>query len=91
MARPRGLGNDMLLEAALEGLQLQKNRIEEQIRQVRRTLGGRGAATAPQPSSEAALKKRRRGRKKLSAEARKRIAAAQTKRWAEYRKKKKAG
>ncbi len=73
-----------LLAAALEGLEAQKNRIEEQIRQVRAMLGrrsGRAVAspdTAPEPPS---------GRRQLSSAAKKRIAAAQKRRWAEYRKK----
>ena len=83
MARnPKLVSDPIVLEAALEGLELQRQRIEEQIRQVRSLLGkrrsGGGAAT-----TEAATPKRRR---QLSPAARKRIAAAQKKRWAEYRK-----
>jgi hypothetical protein len=78
-----------LLTAALEGLELQKRRIDEQIREVRSLLGKapgrrgrpRGAANGT-PSSVAAASKRAR----LSPAARKRIAAAQKRRWAEYRK-----
>jgi hypothetical protein len=71
-----------LLTAALEGLELQKQRIEEQIQEVKQQLG---AKAAPAPSTASAKKPRKRV---LSAVARKRIAAAQKKRWAEYRKKK---
>ena len=81
------------LEAALEGLQLQKQRIEEQIAQVRGMLGhGKGsspkaaakpAAAAAAPAAAAPVVKERR---KLSAAARKRIAVAQKRRWAAYRK-----
>jgi hypothetical protein len=67
------IGNQELLVAALEGLQLQKQRIEDQIREVR-TLLGLGKAT------------KNSGAARLSAAARKRIAAAQKRRWAEYRK-----
>jgi hypothetical protein len=67
-----------LLEATLEGLQIQRERIEHQIRQVRALLGKRRSPGAPEPPT---------GRKReLSPAARKRIAAAQKKRWAEYRK-----
>ncbi len=84
-----------LLTAALEGLELQKQRIDEQIREVRLLLGktpgrrGRppgsknagsrngGAAAHAAPASK---------RSRLSPAARKRIAAAQKRRWAEYRK-----
>ena len=76
----------MLLEAALEGLELQRQRVDEQIRQVRSLLGKRGSAASggriAEASGEAAPAKRR----KLSPAARKRIAAAQKKRWADYRK-----
>jgi hypothetical protein len=81
-----------LYEAALEGLELQKQRLEEQIRSVRSMLGGktpRAATPAPQaeavsaPATKTARKSRRR--RNLSPEARKRIAEAQRKRWAAYR------
>ena len=87
-----GLNNPQLLEAALEGLELQRQRLDEQISQVRGMLGGRGrggqkrgGATAPAEPPDT-VEKGTRKRRKLSAAARKRIAAAQKKRWAEYRK-----
>jgi hypothetical protein len=77
----RSLEDTSLLVAALEGLEAQRRRIEEQIAQVRAALGGRrlrlGAAAVGRPVR----------RRELSPEARKRIAMAQKKRWAEYRKK----
>jgi hypothetical protein len=84
MARPTKKLTDLtLLAAALEGLQLQKSRIEEQIRQVRELLGGgKAKVSAPvQPAEKAA------GRRPLSPAARRRIAQAQKRRWADYRKK----
>ena len=77
MARASNTFNDpIVLEAALEGLELQKKRIEAQMAEIRSRLGRRTTvAAAPE------LKKR-----DLSPEARRRIAAAQKKRWAEYRK-----
>ncbi len=80
-----------LLTAALEGLELQKQRLDEQIEEVRSLLGktsgrrGRppGSANAA-PANSASASKGAGGR--LSAAARKRIAAAQKRRWAEYRK-----
>lgn len=92
MARTRTTFSDPnLLEAALEGLLLQKQRIEMQIQEVRAMLGRRGSSPAkstgtPAASSSAAPRKR-----ELSDAARKRIAAAQKKRWAEYRKKQTRG
>ncbi|MCC6292072.1 MAG: hypothetical protein IT164_05445 [Bryobacterales bacterium] len=93
MARQRQVISDpTLLAAALEGLILQKERIEEQIRNLREVLGKRSAgrpakaAAAPAESGEEKPRKRR----KMSAAARKRIAEAQKKRWSEYRKQQKA-
>lgn len=77
--------NSALLEAALEGLELQRSRIEGQIEEVRRLLGKRKPRAAKSDATTAAdtaSKKR-----ELSPAARKRIAAAQKRRWAEYRKK----
>jgi hypothetical protein len=83
-------------EAALEGLELQKQRLEEQIRLVRSLIGGKKPRTATPPAvvaeaPAAAAKQQKAGRKprrkrNLSPEARKRIAEAQKKRWAAFRK-----
>ena len=83
MPRAKSVENQSLWNAALEGLELQKQRVEDQIRQVRSLLGKRpGRVTV---DAEAAGPRPARKRQ-LSAAARKRIAAAQKKRWAEYRK-----
>lgn len=83
------VANRELLTAALEGLQLQRQRIEEQIRKVRELLGvRRGRPPAVKTAAKVAAPAKRRT---LSAEARKRISMAQKKRWAEYRKKTAAG
>jgi hypothetical protein len=83
MPRVRGSVVDhSLLNAALEGLELQKQRIEEQIRDVRARLGKRTAGRGRPPANSAT---NRTGRT-LSEGARKRIGAAQKRRWAEYRK-----
>ena len=76
----KSIGNH-LLAAALEGLQLQKQRIEDQIKQVRLLLG-KSNGKRGRPSHPA----KKTGPGRLSAAARKRIAAAQKRRWAEYRK-----
>jgi hypothetical protein len=80
----KALQDTSFLAAALEGLEMQRKRIDEQIQQVRAMLGGRGARAAAQMSAafDRPVRKRR-----LSAAARKRIAMAQKRRWAEYRKK----
>jgi len=77
----KSMGNE-LLAAALDGLQLQKQRIEEQIQHVRRLLG-KSAGKRGKPSG---LANKNTGPGRLSPAARKRIAAAQKRRWAEYRK-----
>jgi predicted nucleic acid-binding Zn-ribbon protein len=76
--RSNTLEDPLILEAALEGLELQKHRIESQIDDIRSRL-----KKHPKPiSSEDVVPAKRN----LSSEARKRIATAQKKRWAEYRK-----
>jgi hypothetical protein len=74
-----------LIEAAITGLELQRNRIEEHIRQIRAMLG----TSVSQGGAAGAAKSPKKPRK-LSAAARARIAAAQRKRWAEYHKKKRS-
>jgi len=66
---------------ALVGYEIEKQKIEDKIRQIRAQLGGRSAAAAP------GAKGGPRRKRTLSVSARKRIAAAQRKRWAEHRKK----
>ena len=83
MPRPaKTLQDTSLLSAALEGLEMQRRRVEEQIAQVRAALGGRKLR-----SSSGEVPARPVKRRELSPEARKRIANAQKRRWAEYRKK----
>jgi len=87
---PKGtspVADHLLLQAALEGLEIQKQRIEEQIAHVRSRLGG---AKLPRREGAAVKVAVVRKRRELSPAARRRIAAAQKKRWAEYRKAAKA-
>jgi hypothetical protein len=67
-----------LLEAALIGYQHQLDQIESKMAELRSQLGGKSPAAA---AKTAAVPGRKR---QMSAAARKRIAAAQKKRWAEY-------
>lgn len=76
-----GIKDIALLTAALEGLQLQQRRLDEQIAEVRMLLG-----KAPGKRGRAASSGAKRGPGRMSDAARKRIAAAQKRRWAEYRK-----
>ena len=83
---PRGKSSaDMAtLQMALVGYQIERQKIDERIRQIQAQLKGKSAA----PAAAAAGESKAAGRKRtLSPAARKRIAAAQRKRWAEHRKK----
>jgi hypothetical protein len=80
------------LQAALDSLERERGKIDDQIRAIRSVLGQPAAATTKSSGAVASPAAgpvvRRRRRRKLSAEARSRIAAAQKKRWTEFRKKK---
>ena len=80
---PKGKAQDTsLLAMALVGYEIEKRRIEEKIREIRSRLGRRQVAAKNGAAPNSDQPKRR----KLSVAARKRIAAAQKKRWAEHRK-----
>lgn len=93
MAKLMAAPSREILEAALTGLEAQRDKIDQQISQVRTMLGGKaGAGKAGRPAKASfahplvvsvATAPRKRV---LSPEARKRIAAAQKKRWAAFRK-----
>jgi hypothetical protein len=75
-----------LLQMALIGFAAERQKITQKIAEIQAQLNGRsrraGTPVAPAPAT--------RKRRRMSASARKRIAAAQKRRWAEYRKKKAA-
>jgi hypothetical protein len=90
---PNATPSREILEAALQGLEQQRQKLDDQIAQVRSLLGRRvgrppksGGASASAVSSGSSSPKRL-----LSEEARKRIAAAQKRRWAAFRKAKSQG
>jgi hypothetical protein len=80
--------NKEILEAALQGLEAQRQKLDDQIAQVRSLIGRRLGRPPRSNGAAAATGSSRGGRRKrvLSPEARKRIAAAQKKRWAAFRK-----
>jgi hypothetical protein len=80
MARGRTSEDSTMLQMALIGYQVEKQKIEDKIRQINAQLGGKKSS-----SSSAAAEKPAGVKRMLSPEARKRIAAAQKKRWAEHR------
>jgi hypothetical protein len=82
MPRGKSSQDSSMLEMALVGYEIEKKKIEEKIREIRTQLGGgRSTENVRGPSTNNEPPKRR----KLSVAARKRIAAAQKKRWAEHR------
>jgi hypothetical protein len=88
---PRGraaLPDTTTLEAALVGLELKRTEIDGLISKIKKQLGGRNSSPSAAAIALAPAKAQPGTRKKrvLSAEARKRIAAAQRRRWAEHRK-----
>jgi len=92
MAKLSGGLTPDVLQAALEGLEAQKQRIEDHLRQVRSLLGiGAPRRGRPPKSAEAATvteqPTKRRRKRTMSAEARARISAAQKKRWAATKRK----
>lgn len=81
MARGKTTEDLSTLQMALVGYEIEKQRIEDTIREIQARLKGKPAAAAASADPKAAKVKR-----VLSPAARKRIAAAQKKRWAEHRK-----
>ena len=84
MARGRNVEDLATLQMALVGFQIEKQKIEDKIRGIEAQLKGKrvsiSAASAGATSGEAP-------KRILSPAARKRIAMAQKKRWAEHRRK----
>ena len=80
MPRGKSSSDQTTLAMALVGYEIEKQKIEDKIHEIRAQLGGRPGAPAVAQSGP-------RRKRTLSASARKRIAAAQRKRWAAHRKK----
>ena len=86
MARGKSVTDLATLQMALVGYQVEKQKIDERIREIQAELKGQRV-----PVTRAASEAKPSGTKRvLSAAARHRIAAAQKKRWAEHRKRKAA-
>ena len=78
MARPSSQMQDpALLAAALEGLEMQRKRIEDQIATVRGMLSGRKSVASAAPATSAPASSGSRRKRVLSEEARLRIANVQ--------------
>jgi hypothetical protein len=82
-------GNLATMQMALVGFEVEKEGIEQKIREIHSLLGGKRVKLGASRAAKAAMAQSH-ARREMSAAARKRIAAAQRKRWAKYRKNKKA-
>jgi len=82
MARGKNIQDSTTLQMALVGYQIERQKIEDKIREIRAHLKGESVP----PSSRPAGKKAAGTRRVLSPAARRRISAAQRKRWAAHRK-----
>ena len=83
MARPKSL-DPQILDAVLEGLEFQKQRLDQYIAEAQRLLGSKPRKPA------AAVKEAKEPRSKMSVAGREHIAEVQRKRWAKWRKQKAA-
>lgn len=81
MARPRNT-DDLTIQMALIGYQIERQKIDDKIRELQGQLKGKRVAPPSTDATEKAVPTKRT----LSPAARRRIAAAQKKRWAEHRK-----
>lgn len=85
MPRGRSSPDITTLQMALVGYQIERQKIDDKIRELESQLKGRRGLPVPDGRGPA-TKKGPRAKRVLSASARRRIAAAQKKRWAEHRK-----
>jgi hypothetical protein len=83
MAKAKRAGDAATLQMALVGYEVEKQSVENKIREIHSLLGGKRTRVVSSNGTAAP-----RAKRVLSSAARKRIAAAQKKRWAEYRTKK---
>ncbi len=87
MAKGKSTTDYTTLQMALVGYQIEKQKIEDKIRDLQSELKGKHV---PLPSSNAVPAQEVTHKRNLSPAARRRIALAQKKRWAEHRKRAKA-
>ena len=80
MARGTSTDDLVMLQMALVGYQVERQKIDEKISEIEARLKGKGLALPGNASKSVNARKR-----VLSAAARRRIAAAQKKRWAAHR------
>jgi hypothetical protein len=83
MAKVKKSDDLTTVQMALVGYEVEKQRLEQKIREIHSLLGGKRIKIGSSNGTAGP-----RTRHQMSAAARKRIAAAQRKRWQEYRKQK---
>ena len=86
MARGKSDQDAGILEYALSHLERERDEIQAKIDHIRRQLGGRRTSSPAAGAEAPATSAEPRRKRVLSEAARKRIAAAQKRRWAEHRK-----
>ena len=84
MARSKKVDDLSTLQMALVGYQIEQQKIETKIREIQAQLKGQHVTASS--AAAASGEKPARTKRVLSPAARRRIAAAQKKRWAEHRK-----
>lgn len=82
MARTKRAEDWTTLQMALVGYQVERQKIEDKIREIQSQLKGKRVSFSPN-----GVTRKTGAKRNLSPAARRRIAAAQRKRWAEHRKK----
>jgi len=75
-----------LLELALKGLEAERGRIDSEIREIKGQLDGRSAGSPDSNATDGTRTRGRRKRRKMSAEAKRKISEAMKRRYAEIRK-----
>ena len=91
MLRGKSTQDPSILEMALVGYEMEKQKIDEKIRDIRSQLGARRTSSSQGNSVGISSDSTAPKKRTLSASARRRIAAAQKKRWAEHRRKQAQG
>ncbi|HWF07075.1 MAG TPA: hypothetical protein VG297_01360 [Bryobacteraceae bacterium] len=86
MAKGKSDQNAGILEYALHHLERERDELQAKIDHIRRQLGSRASHASAPAGAVATASAEPRRKRILSEAARKRIAAAQKRRWAEHRK-----
>ena len=86
MPRGKAKQDSAVLTMALVGFELEKQKIEEVIAEIHGRLGNKGGRGAAPLTGKKSAGTKQRGKRVLSAAARRRMVLGQKRRWAEHRK-----